>query len=374
MKNFILYFILMVCFAPLLVGIEALAVIENSGVPLNKNAGRIVRLTEVMRISGEHDDFFFKRPSRIKIASDGSFYLIDNKQFLRFDRTGRFLANLHKVGEGPGETVYIYDYYFSKKGILIFSHQPRKIIETDLAGNLLNEYRVSKKIGITKNLGVYNDRYWIASGGFGDLKDNMKGIVDMKLQLGWKTTDGKAGNTDLIFTETIYLSKRTVGNGIQTMMSNLVPAIFALAPDGNLFVSDSREYSIKQVSLDKEKMVREFSRKYPRVHYKDETGIKRGNRNSTVPTPEFFNDVLKLLFYQDALWVMTSSIEKEKGILIDVFSRGGRYVDSFYLPLPQVHTVKDLLIKTIAVSGNHLFTVEKDENENPCLVKYMLEL
>lgn len=374
MKSRILFFVCIICIAPLLVGTEELSVIENPDGPVNKNDGRIVKLTEVMRISGEHDNFFFKRPSKIQIAPDGSIFLIDNKQFLRFDKTGRFLGNLHKVGEGPGETAYIRDYFFSKKGILIFSSRPPKIIETDLAGNLLKEYRIEQRIGITKNLGLYNDKYWVASSGFEDSRDNMKGIVDMKLQLGWKTLDGKANDTNLIFIEKIYLIKRKIGNGIQTMMSNLVPAIFALDSSGNLFVSDSQAYSIKQVSLEKEKIVRKLTRKYPRVPYTDETG-KEGKRvKSMVPPPKFFNDILKLLFHRENLWVLTSSIDKRKGILVDAFSRDGQYVDCFYLPIPQVDTIKDVKLKTIALSKDYLFTVEKDEDENPCLVKYVVEL
>lgn len=372
MRPLILFLVCIFGTVSLPAGGDEVSVIKNPDVPVNKNAGRIIRLKEVMKIRGEHDDFFFKYPSKIKIASDGSFYVIDDKQFLRFDSTGRFLGNLHKVGEGPGETIFIYDYYFTKKGILIFSHHPSKIIETDMAGSLLNEYRVVRNRGITKNVGIYNDRFWIASGGLVDLKDNMKGIVDMKLQLGWETLDGKAGHTDLVFTETIYLDQQWIGEGLRRIMSNLVPAIFALAPDGNLFVSDSREYFIKQVGLDTGKILREFKRKYPRVPYRAEIEEKGKKRQLKIPSPEFFNDILKLLFHRENLWVFTSSIDKQKGILIDVYSRDGQYVDCFYLPLPQVNSVNELLIKTIAVSGEYLVTVEKDEEENPCVVKYML--
>jgi len=374
MKHLIIFFVCMICTAPLLMGIEALPVIENPDGLTHPNAGRIVKLTEVMRISGEHDNFFFKRPSNIKIAPDGSIFLIDDKQFLRFDKNGRFLGNLHKIGEGPGETTYVWDYFFSKKGILIFSGQPRKIIETDLAGNLLREQRIESKTGITKNLGIYNDKYWIAFSGLGDVGENMKGIVDVKLQLGWRTLDGIANDTNLIFIEKIYLNQRKIGNATQRIMSNLVPAIFALAPDGNLFVSDSQEYSIKQVSLDKEKIVREFKRKYPRVPYTDETEEEGRKRKSVVPSPKFFNDILKLLCHRENLWVLTSSIDKRKGILVDIFSRDGHYIDCFYLPIPQVDTIRDLKLKTIALSNDYLFTVEKDEDENPFLVKYVLAL
>lgn len=374
MKHRILFFVCMICIAPLLVGTEELSVIENLNGPVNKSAGRIVKLTEVMRISGEHDNFFFKRPSKIQIAPDDSIFLIDKKQFLRFDKSGRFLGNLHKVGEGPGETAYIRDYFFSKKGILIFSSRPPKIIETDLAGHLLKEYRIENKMGFKRTIGLYNGRYWSAFSGYFDSGKKATGIADIKLKLGWETIDGKADNTNLVFTEKAYFSKRTIGNGVRTTGGILVPAIFAMDRNGNIFVSDSREYSIKRVSLEKEKIVGKFTRKYPRVPYREETDKKGKRSKSLAPPPKFFNDIQKLLFHKESLWILTSSIVKGKGIMVDVFSKDGQYTDSFFLDLPQVDTIVDLKLKSIAVNEDYLITVEKDEEENPYLIKYVLEL
>ncbi len=52
----------------------------------------------------------------------------------------------------------------------------------------------------------------------------------------------------------------------------------------------------------------------------------------------------------------------------------GKYIDYFYLPLPQVEKVNDLDRKSITLYGDFLFTVEQSEDENPVVVKYMMNL
>ncbi len=58
-------------------------IIENPAKPLNPNAGRILKLEEVLRITDEGGEFFFKRPSLLQIADDGCIFLYDSEQFLR---------------------------------------------------------------------------------------------------------------------------------------------------------------------------------------------------------------------------------------------------------------------------------------------------
>ena len=77
-------------------------IIENPEKPLNKNAGRMLRLQEVFRITDESDDFYFKAPQSLKVDSEGNFLIIDDNQILKFSTDGRFLRNLFKKGQGPG--------------------------------------------------------------------------------------------------------------------------------------------------------------------------------------------------------------------------------------------------------------------------------
>jgi hypothetical protein len=47
--------------------------------------------------------------------------------------------------------------------------------------------------------------------------------------------------------------------------------------------------------------------------------------------PEFLPDIYALHIVDGQLWVQTSTVTEEKGILFDVFDTQGRYIDSFYI-------------------------------------------
>jgi hypothetical protein len=107
-------------------------VIENPGKPLAKNAGRQVKITEVLRIVDQGGDFYFKSPHYLKAAPDGSIFVVDDKQFLKFNKDGKFLANLQKLGEGPGEYSDVYAFQINDNRLMINTAMPHKILICDL--------------------------------------------------------------------------------------------------------------------------------------------------------------------------------------------------------------------------------------------------
>lgn len=83
--------------------IFAQEIIENPEKQLSKNAGRVLKLEEIFRITDESDDFYFSWPLDLKVDSEGSFFLLDENQFLKFSADGEYLKNLFTKGQGPGE-------------------------------------------------------------------------------------------------------------------------------------------------------------------------------------------------------------------------------------------------------------------------------
>jgi hypothetical protein len=118
MKRILIIFFLT---AASLLSAEELPVIRNPAKPLNADAGRTIAIKEVMRITDEEGDFYFKGPGRVKIAPDESIFLTTQDQFLHFDSNGKFLGNQKKKGEGPGEYTYIRNYFFAKNSIFIYA-------------------------------------------------------------------------------------------------------------------------------------------------------------------------------------------------------------------------------------------------------------
>src|SRR4030065_204003 len=68
-------------------------VVENPAKPKAANAGRILQLTEVWKITDDGGEFYFKYPRNLQIAEDGSIFVADAEQLLKFSPEGKFLKN-----------------------------------------------------------------------------------------------------------------------------------------------------------------------------------------------------------------------------------------------------------------------------------------
>ena len=103
---------------------------------------------------------------------------------------------------------------------------------------------------------------------------------------------------------------------------------------------------IPYLNLEFKSCYREFDKKY------------------NAPKKKFEDDISALYLSKGLLWIKTSSKDKSRGDLFDVFNEEGQYVDNFYLNL------KGTLI---AVHGDSIFVLETDEDENLQIVKYKIE-
>jgi glucose/arabinose dehydrogenase len=63
-----------------------------------EEAGRVLKLHEVQRIEDAQADYYLKSPRDIQIAPDGSLFVVDEDQLLKFDANGQFIKNLFKRG------------------------------------------------------------------------------------------------------------------------------------------------------------------------------------------------------------------------------------------------------------------------------------
>ncbi len=70
---------------------------------------------------------------------------------------------------------------------------------------------------------------------------------------------------------------------------------------------------------------------------------------------------------------MTSTVEKERGYLFDVFNTDGKYIDCFYLKLPDRFIGKRYGKWHMTVDKEYLFTIEWDKEGVYSINKYRLE-
>jgi hypothetical protein len=356
MKKLIL--ILLFFFMLSLIG-PAQEFIENPKKPLSKNAGRALQLEEVFRITDEFGDFYFNAPVNLKVDSEGNFFIIDDNQILKFSADGKFLKNLFKKGQGPGEISTRYhwglSYYLLKDEITLHDSDGNKIIRMDNEGNLIEEI----KLKTTR----FQEMYGLSDEGFIFMHESPANIgptgfrdVDMSIILASK--DGGDSRTIMVFPKKVY-SGKTFGMDWDKFF-----ALFD-SKTQQIFVSHTGEYKIVSADLSTGQIIRSFNRKYSRAKYVMPEALKKFYEKSNIERPErkYENDILGLFFHKDHLWVKTSTKDEKKGVLFDVFSREGKYIDSFYL---------DLKGELMAVQGDSIFVSERDEDENIQIVKYKI--
>jgi len=353
------------------VGIYAQQVIENPEEPLNKNAGRVLHLKEEMRVSDEQGGFYFKEPENIKIAPDGSIFVLDEEQFLKFDTQGKFVKNLFRKGQGPGEFMRIGNYLFDKDEIIIRQGRPNKIVRMDMEGNLIRDFRPEENVG--RLIAYFNGRYVMARSSFPKLKKagGEPEIIDVKWNVLFVDEDGEVEKTDHYFPAK-WFAKR-----IKTaIIANYIVDFFAVQYKRKyLVIHHTQDYLLKLLDLEKNKIVQTLKRKYKSVKYKPEkTGeVKVKSHTYTLEPPrDYHNDIQKVFAHKDNLWVLTSTLDRKRGILVDVFNCEAQYIDNFYLPLSENVKLKDLNRHPMTVYENFLFIVEKDENDIPSIIKYKI--
>lgn len=352
--------------------VNGVMVVYNPKEPLSENAGRVLQLTEELRITDSQGDFYFKSPDNIKIAPDGSIFVLDEEQFLKFDKKGKFIRNLFKKGQGPGEFERIGNYLFSNHGIVVLQGRPNKIVRLDMLGELISEIRPEE--AVSKLITCFEDEYIMARSSFPKLEKAGKEpeIIDIKWNLKLVTENGKVENTNLDFPVKWY-AQRLKNAIIANFIVNFTAKPFM---DKFLVIYHAQEYMLKLLDLESQQIVRTFTREYKKVKHKpDKTGRVevRPHIYTLVPPVDYLNDIQKLFIQNKTIWAMTSTLDKEKGILVDVFNLRGEYIDNFYLPLQHHVKIEGLSQHPMTISGDALFIVEYDENDIPSVVKYKIK-
>jgi len=337
-------------------------IIENPAKPVSKNASRVLKLQEVFRINDESGDFYFKmieNYGKLKVAPDGTFLISDVNQLLKFSPQGKFVKNLLKIGQGPGEASssrYPHDISLTQDNIYLFDKYSRKIIHTDMDGIFIEEI----KSGIEKSGPLYSF-YGLSGDDFifihqENVRFNMKRaeFYDLEMSIFLVTRDKTEMNKILSFPMKTF--------GAPGFGMAWAPFEAVIESDSQqLYIYHTCEYRIVQVDLEEGRTIKSFNRRYPRVKHVMNEWEKESIKKYNAPKRKYENDIKRLFLNKGLLWIETSTKDAEKGHLIDVFYREGKYIDCFYLPISGSLKV---------VQDDSIFVVEKDEDKNLQIVKY----
>ena len=350
MKRYAFLVLLLITFS----FISAQEIIENTEKPLNKDAGRILKLREELRITDESGEFFFKYPSNLKVTSVGSILLQDEEQLLKFSPEGKFLQNLYKKGQGPGEISGEFEFDISKDEIFIYDRTNIKFLCININGDIVDELKINQ--GRYRNfIGLIGDYLVVTEYKYPSLRNNKSGLYEMDYSIFLVSKDGLDEKGGYVFKVTIFLAQ----GGLMSW------DYFDTHIDkdrNKIYVSYSREYKIEVLDLNTYKISQTFRRKYPRVKYEFKYDYeKEFYKKFNPPEKKFERDIFDLFLKDDLLWVKTSTKDRNKGNLFDVFNREGEYHDNFYFPVEG---------EIIGVHGDFIFVVERTKDETLNVVKY----
>ena len=346
----------------------------NTGVRSErKDAGRVLNLVEVQRIEDVQADYYLKSPRDIQIAPDGSLFVVDEDQFLKFDANGQFIKNLYKKGQGPGELEGISDLIITDDALIILQGQPNKVMLMSHDGEFIREFRPEPRV--SRLCAVHDDIFVTAR--YAPPKLNKVGdeakIVDVNWILEYLSDNQTAEELDLEF-PVRWFAKRIAG-GKALIANHIAEFIAEPYKDKYLVICHAEEYKLRLFDLDQKKIVKDFGREYRRVRFKQDDSGRVEIRPEVfrfAPPVKHLNDVQQLFIREDFIWVMTSTIEPGKGVLFDVFSQQGEYVDHFYLPLQQSVIAEALEDLPLTFQGDYMYIVEYDKVDLPSIVKYRI--
>ncbi len=332
-------------------------VIENPAKPKAANAGRILQLTEVWKITDDGGEFFFKYPNNFQIAEDGSIFIVDADEFLKFSPDGKFLRNIFKKGQGPGELGGDYFHYsiFGRE-IYVQDFNSKRFWRADFNGVFQDQISLANK-DYNNFVGVVPDGFLFMSQVLPPPSERTGKLMEIIHNIAFIARDGSWQRDVATFKPRTFLGYQA-GMGWDNSITKLD------ADSKLLFALHSRDYLVEVIDLASGKIVNRFGRIYAKIPHVEEAWEPDFRNRTGAPKIEFEADIKDLYPVGDRLWVETSTDDKTKGRLIDVFDKDGRFLDSFYLGAGRT---------LMAVREDAVFCLEKNEDESLTVVKYRIE-
>ena len=334
----------------------AQTVVENPAKPKAKDAGRIIALAKVWRITDEAGGFYFKSPRDLRIAADGSIFVADAEQILKFSPEGKFLNNLFKKGQGPGEIGGNWFHFFIHgRDLFIQDLNSRRFWRADFDGVFKEPVNLENKdydslLGVLPN-GFLFEKQVVPPPG-----ERTGKLMEIIHTVALIARDGSFQRDVATFKPKTFLGYQS-GMGWDNSITK--PG----ADSRLLFALHSRDYLIEVVDLASGKTINRFGRVYAKISHAEEDWEPDFRKKTGAPKIEYEPDVKNLYPVGERLWVETSTDDKAKGRLIDVFDKDGRFVDSFYLGAGR---------SLMAVREDFIFCQEKNAAETIALVKYKI--
>jgi hypothetical protein len=334
-------------------------IIENPAKPVARDAGRVLKLAEVWRITDDSGEFYLKSPMELRIAEDRSILLHDSDQLLKFSPEGKFVKSLLKKGQGPGEIRDLaFQFRTLGKDIFVFDQNAHRSWRADLQGTFQGSISVSD----------INPSALVTAAPEGPVFAGIQKSFPWPPQVDTMPKALSVPHTIVLVPQNggpardIWKWERQVILGRGTTLWD--PMIISAEADAKtIYLALVPDYRIDVLDATTGKIVRKFARAYPKFRIQWTEEQKKLVQGRGIPLLEFWPDINNLYPTAEGVWVETSTEDKARGRLIDVFDKDGRFIDSFYLGPER---------SLMAISEGHIFCQEKNEDETVTIVKYRI--
>ena len=345
--------------------------VENPGRALAKNAGRIVKLEEVLRIRDDGESTIFKVPRKLAVGADGSLYFQDfaeGDRLYRYSPEGKLLFKTMKTGQGPGECLSASNLFLDGERIRVQAWNPPKIMDFNLDG------RYKREIPTDNTKGLHS--LFLIDGRIYGLRDEVPysgaisktGLIETPYRLYEISPEFKSWRKLQDFPVRHSIRRDPLGRPSWIRLDMIEAA--AGAPF--IYIVHAAEYRIDQFDLRTGRVERVFGRAYERRRLEAEgdedmdPAMKR--EIDTSDAPSF--DILEIHAVGDRLWTFTSTMmERGNDRLVDVFDAEGRYIDSVILEFPD-RTLRHNYSKGLVTADGFLFIPEQDRDGLVSIGKY----
>jgi len=336
--------------------------VDNPSRALSKNAGRIVRLEEVLRIRDDGESAIFRSPRFFSLGPDGSLYFVDfaeGDRLYRYGPDGRFVYKLLRKGQGPGECQSLSGYIVAGDQLRILSWVPPKIMDLDLgSGRYLEEARVEQD----------SHGLWF----LGTAAGKIFGIRDEVFRLAAFESSGIYSIPNVVYEISAdfktwkRLYEFPVRMLIKTRRAFRLDPIDAAIRGTTLYILHTAEYRVTQVDLASGVASRVISRAYDRVRAKSgkNEDADPETRGIKFPADPYVWDIDRIHAAAGRLWVFTSTMKPDgDDQQVDIFDGEGRYVDRIVLRYPAGARNHRFLARWTLLSDDGFFVIPEQEED-----------
>jgi hypothetical protein len=345
--------------------------VDNPSRALAKNAGRIVKLEEVLRIRDDGEKTIFRTPQNLTIGPDGSLNFLDfseGNRLYRYGPDGTLIFKILKNGQGPGECQRASLFFLEGDRIRVHSWSPPKIIDFRPDGRYLREVRIEEDThGLWFLDAAEGKLYGIRDGLFSSAAFSGAGVFSIPNSIYEISPDFKAWKKLYEFPVRMAVKRRSAVR---------LDMIDAAIGGSTLYLLHSAEYRVVAFDLRAGRVERVFSRAYDRVKgwagdAKDPDPEARGLDLTSDP---YVFDIMELHAVAGHLWVFTSVMKPDgNDQQVDVFDSSGRFVDSFFLRFPESgRQHRGVRKKSLITDDGFLVLPEQEEDGLVSIGKYRM--